>query len=359
VALRFLDRYSYVRTLRSDPVRLPIQTVVAVALAYLAGLLLATPNVSWSVFSAIFVVQASAGATWGVAIDRTSGALVGSALGCMLVLLATHLGVPPMATMLIGVALMSVAAAYRPGLSYGLVTVAILTVAPGGELVEDAVEKVWAIALGSLSAALAGSVVLPVSVHRRARQDLSQTAEALALWLDASTQSLLDREAGPIDTHHSQMDRALEDARATLWGAGEWLPGRRQAHNRAVACRDSLLALRYSVTILDRLGWTPIPEHIARDIKDPVLGISSAAQALIKRIGGLELVRVAPDALPTLKAELHSLRELIAQLLRSRADVDDATREHLSALAWAWGTLARQLERAAHGQCGDRWRNAA
>ena len=344
------------RALRSDPIRIPLQTVVAVALAYLAGRLLATDNVSWSVFSAIFVVQASAGATWGFAIDRTLGALLGSALGCLLVLIAVHFEVPFMATMLAGVALMSVAAALRPALSYGLVTVAILTVAPGANLVEDAVEKVWAVALGSLCAALAGTVVLPVSVHGRAREDLESTAAALALWLDASTQALLDRERGPIDTHHAQMDKALEDARATLWNAGDWLNKRQRAHTRTVECLQSILALRYSVSILDRLGWTPLSAKAGTALKDPIIGISNAAQVIIKSIGGLTLVDAQPDALPTLKAELQALRSTVSDLLSEDEEMTREAREHLGAVAWAWATLAGQLERAACRQCADNWR---
>jgi len=346
------EKLKFVRTLRSDAFRIPLQTVAAVGLAYLVGLLLATENVSWAVFSAIFVVQASAGATWGTAIDRTAGALLGSALGCALVLVALRLDLPVMATMMMGVALMSVAAAYRPALSYGLVTVAILTVAPAPDLVEDAVEKVWAIAIGSLCAALAGTAVLPVSIHRRAREDLESTAAALALWLEASTQSLLDGERGPIDLHHAQMDRALEDARATLWSPGEWFRVRNPAHSRAEECRQNLLTLRYSVSILDRLGWSPLPRHVSSQLHGPITRISQAAKVMINHIGSRSLVAEQADALPDLDVELEQLRSSITALLAGDHQLTKETQEQVSAIRWAWATLTRQLARAAQGQCG-------
>lgn len=345
-------KFKLVRTMRSDNFRIPLQTVVAVGLAYVFGLLLATENVSWAVFSAIFVVQASAGATWGTAIGRTLGALVGSALGWVLALIALRLDLPVMATMMIGVALMSIVAAYRPALSYGLVTVAILTVAPAADLVEDAVEKVWAIAIGSLCAALAGTALLPVSIHRRAREDLESTAAALALWLEASTQSLLDEERGPIDLHHAQMDRALDDARATLWSAGEWFSTHNPAHSRAEDCRQSLLNLRYSVSILDRLGWSPLPAHVSAELRSPITNISDTARIMINRIGSQSLVAEMPDDLPDLNIELEQLRSSIAALSTGDKRLTKEAQEQLSAVGWAWATLTRQISRAARRQCG-------
>lgn len=86
------------------------------------------------------------------------------------------------------------------------------------------------------------AAILSVSIRRRARQDLKETAEALALWLHASTEALLDREVGPTDIHHQRMDNALEDARATLWNTGTWVP-RRRLYTGMEKCRSDILAL--------------------------------------------------------------------------------------------------------------------
>ena len=150
--------------------------------------------------------------------------------------------------------------------------------------------------------------------------------------------------------------KALDDARATLWNAGDWLNKGKRAHTRSVECHQSILALRYSVSILDRLGWTPLPAAATAALKEPIIGISKAAQAMIKSIGGLTLVNTTPDALPTLKAELQALRSNITELLTDDREMTREAREHLGAVAWAWATLAGQLERAACRQCGDSWR---
>ena len=64
-----------------EPLRLTLQTTVAVAAAYVLAVLVHLPSPSWSVFSAIFVLQTSVGGTLRTAIDRITGAVIGLAVG--------------------------------------------------------------------------------------------------------------------------------------------------------------------------------------------------------------------------------------------------------------------------------------
>jgi uncharacterized membrane protein YccC len=345
MALKLDKRIMHIRELGNDHLRIPLQTVCAVALAYIGGRLLTSGDVSWTVFSAIFVVQASAGGTWRSAVDRTLGAVLGSILGCALMLAAIQFAFPEMVAMMIGVAIMSVATALRPGLSYGLVTVALITVTPQPELFRDAIEKVWAVALGSLSAALVGSSILPVSIRHRARQDLKETARALALWLHASTEALLDRKVGPIDIHHQKMDHALEDARATLWSSGNWVP-RGRLHTGIEKCRNSILALRYSIAILDRLGWTPLPQDAHETLREPLMTIAHAAERLLERIAEGSITDGERDV-KALTSALDGLHDAISRTLATSPIEDTRAREHLHAIGWAWATLASQMRRVA------------
>ena len=167
------------RRIHRDDIRVPLQTVVAVILAYVVSRFAQISDISWAVFSALFVVQASLGGTLGSAMDRVFGALVGALLGSGLVWLMVQFELPPSIPLVVGVGAMSLISVYRPALSYGLVTVTILTVTPELQMFEGALAKVWAIALGSLSAALAGAIVLPVSSRKRANQDLADTVLAM------------------------------------------------------------------------------------------------------------------------------------------------------------------------------------
>ena len=350
-AVRSVISKDPLKPLRRDAIRLPLQTVCAVALAYFAGRLFQADEVSWAVFSAIFVVQASSAGTWGSALDRIVGAFIGALLGCVLIYLSARLELPIIAAMISGVAFMSVVTAWRPQWSYGLVTVAILTVAPDVEMVGDILEKVTAVAIGSLCAAVTGSLVLPESTRRRARQDMQATAEALILWLQASTAALLNDDRGENHLHHERMDAALADAQKILWEAPRWWD-RKRARPAMLKCRDDILKLRYSLAILDRLGWTPIPEAVRESMTEPLRALSNQAERVLRSIAGQSFTEPATQELPDLQKELDHLRHTIDDAINGPVQ-DTRAREHLAALAWAWATLARQLGRAAADPCAS------
>ena len=344
------DRLDLSGGMRRDMFRWPTQTVCAVALAYFLGRLILPEQVSWAVFSAIFVVQASAGGTWSSAVDRTGGAVLGSLLGCALILLCIQLGISMLPAMVLGVGVMSALSVWRPQLSYGLVTVAILTVTPQGDMLADAFEQVVAVAMGSLCAAVAGTVILPVSTRRRARKDIRDSAQALSVWLRASNAALLDEERGPIHHEQQKLDKALANAQQVLWEAPRWWRSRHRAHPRILKCREHIQGLRYSVAILDRLGWTPFAPEVRARMVGPLNALSEAAQIILMDIAEDVYGETASDALPNLEKEMQQLRAAVAESVELPGN-DDRSREHIRAVAWAWGTLTRQLHRVASEQC--------
>lgn len=154
-------------TVQGDQMRTAFQTVTAVTLSYVVMRILPLDTVSWAVFSALFVVQANIGGTVGVAIWRVAGAFVGATVAVALILLigGSHHTV---IVLIAGVTIMSALSIRWPALSYGLVTVSVIAVTPDIGLIDDAIQKVAAIMVGSCSALLVCLLVFPVSAHRKA-----------------------------------------------------------------------------------------------------------------------------------------------------------------------------------------------
>lgn len=170
--------------LASDEHRVSVQTTAAVLLAFVATLFMGRENMSWGVFSALFVVQASVGGTVSSGLERVAGAILGAAVGVLAVLLPIDGLMGTLVSLLIGVSVMSLVSARWPKLAYGLVTVTIIIVAPDFYVVEGAMEKIAAIGIGSACGVAAALAVFPVSARRRADRHLAEALRGCGRLLD-------------------------------------------------------------------------------------------------------------------------------------------------------------------------------
>lgn len=332
------------RRIHRDDVRVPLQTVVAVILAYVVSRFAQISDISWAVFSALFVVQASLGGTLGSAMDRVFGALVGAMLGSGLVWLMVQFELPPSIPLVVGVGAMSLISVYRPALSYGLVTVTILTVTPELQMFEGALAKVWAIALGSLSAALAGAVVLPVSSRKRANQDLADTVLAMNELLEGCTERLLDcGKEQDFTLTHGRIDRALDDVQATLWQSRERFDWRPKKHAPRHSHNEKLKRLRYTIATLERLGWAPLPAAACDALGAPLRAITQAATTTLAQIAASLAVGREIEAPHPLADELRALEAASGDVIAWDAALTTAERDQIGAINWAWRTMDRQI----------------
>ncbi len=195
--------------LQWSELRTTIQTVVAVLLSFFLMQLLPLQTVTWAVFSALFVVQASVGGTVGTALRRVTGAMVGAVLAVVLIVLigTDH----TVTTLSLGVLIMSVLSIRWPSLSYGLVTVSIIAVTPGIGVVEEAAEKLIAVAIGSLSAILASMIAFPISARRKAVTQLADALRLAADYIDTLMTGVIDGDGRDIDKQES---KAIDSLRA-------------------------------------------------------------------------------------------------------------------------------------------------
>ncbi|WYX50944.1 FUSC family protein [Achromobacter xylosoxidans] len=149
-----------------DGVRLPLQTVGAVLLAYAWMTWQRMPDVAWGAFSALFVVRATIEGTVTEAIARIVGAMAGVALGVGVVLLAAAMNLSIAWSIVASVGAAAFMSIRWPWLGYSLVTATILTVAPDDDILAGAASKTLAICVGSTSGILAAFTVLPLWAAR-------------------------------------------------------------------------------------------------------------------------------------------------------------------------------------------------
>src|SRR5690606_24061760 len=242
--------------LQPDEVRIPIQTASAVLMAYLATSFMDKEDVSWGVFSALFVVQASIGGTIGAALGRIAGAVLGAVIAVALVMLLgtdEDWGTP--VALLAGVGLMSFLAAKWPVLAYGLVTVAVISVAPDFHVVEGAFRKVLAIAIGSVCGMVAAFAVLPVLARRTEQQFLAAALRHCGTYILECAACLARDKQCKDKTRLSTIQSSIE--RARLMSREARIEERTPAMGLSPFCHTLLLEIErfaYTLTLVDRFS---------------------------------------------------------------------------------------------------------
>ncbi|MEI2418262.1 FUSC family protein [Orrella sp. JC864] len=329
------------RLVWKDELRLALQTVAAVLLAYHVARWQALPDLSWAAFSALFVVRASAEGTVGEAGARMLGALAGVCIGVTFALLANGL-LDQTVSILAGVGLMSYLVARKPILSYGLVTAVILTVTPDPDVITGAWDKVVAIGTGSLCGACAGLTVLPISARRRARNKIAESLEMLGELARTCTATFIDCRASPRQEGYSTVDPSSETAREMLAQARAGLLHRRSARpaGQVLARVDGLWR---TVPLLDRATQLPLSETACQAVGHAFEALAQAFAQDMRSLAAALRQRRAPHASLRTGPAMQELEDALA-----RHALPDTDREAARITRWAWRQLIheqRALER--------------
>ena len=270
--------------LRKEPLRLAAQTTVGATAAYLIAQHAGLPEPSWSVFSALFVIQASVGGTIQSAVWRIMGACLGLVLGLAAIFLLGSGGWDTLWSLMAGSAAMGFVAAAKPGLSYGLVTVTMLILAPGIEVIEGAFIKAVEIALGAVCGATASLVVFPRAAHRQADLHLAEALDRMADFLKSNATSI---EAGAdVDllTLQSAIEHELQSAHEMAAQAHRrFVPGRRDQGERDDLYKK-LQRFWYTLTLIDRLRKPSIQTGLKTAVPMPLIAVMKQASDHLHRL---------------------------------------------------------------------------
>nr|CAD6630543.1 FUSC family protein [arsenite-oxidising bacterium NT-25] len=270
--------WSLSRLSHDRPFRLAVQTGGGAALAYLTAKAAGVPEPSWSVISALFVIQASLGGTIRSALSRLMGGAVGLALGLATIFLIGNGGSTTVLGLTIGVAMMAALAAIMPNLSYGLVTVTILTLAPGVEVIEGALVKAVEITLGSLCGAATAAAVMPRPAHRLVDDNLADALEAAADLVAADLRSIASTADAEQGRCRDRMEQALSQSRTLLRQSRPQLRPTGEAVKARAAMRSEIERFWYGLRFLDHLTEPLRAARLPKEAMDLVEELGEAVR---------------------------------------------------------------------------------
>lgn len=341
---------------RHEPLRFSIQAAVAALAAYGLTLLAGVDNVSWAVFAALFVVHVSVGGTLEAAVGRLVGGFIGLLLGlaCLFTIGSGEWRTP--LSLAVAVGTMSFIAGCRPGLSYGLVTTAILILAPGFEIVEGALLKGAAIAIGTVAGSAAATLILPLPARRGSARHLAEALRGYGELLEAIQETFVRDGRTDLVPLHNDIANELAQARSMAGQSlASWLSGRSEdKEGSLLSLVNKVERIWYTLAILDRLSGRGFPAQA-----EPLLKPSEEATRAYR-----DYFQKLADSLddsgkrPPMTALRQSRDSLLGALdhLRRENRTSDLPRddvERIFVLGFAWQQLSSSVESLAAAMGDD------
>lgn len=328
--------------LASDEHRVSVQTTAAVLLAFGATLFMGRENMTWGVFSALFVVQATVGGTLRSGMERILGAILGAAIGVAAVLLPMDGLQGTTVSLLLGVSVMSLVAARWPKFAYGLVTMTIIIVAPDFYVVEGALEKLVAIAIGSACGVVAAAAVFPVSARRRAEYHLSQALRACGRLQAEYVRRLVDNEDDS-DAADTEVAYALSRARDMSIQARSERTPMAKPDGSYPELLNEVERFRYTLTLIDRFS----DARLCDGLHEACSGLDVLCGEVNKQIDHLAdaiVARKPCEPVPEVKACFEQLCCDVDQAVQD-SDLTQPDRERLIAVKEAYAAMVQNLMR--------------
>lgn len=341
--------------LASDEHRVSVQTTAAVLLAFVATLFMGRENMSWGVFSALFVVQASVGGTVSSGLERVAGAILGAAVGVLAVLLPIDGLMGTLVSLLIGVSVMSLVSARWPKLAYGLVTVTIIIVAPDFYVVEGAMEKIAAIGIGSACGVAAALAVFPVSARRRADRHLAEALRGCGRLLDEYFRCMQNNDnKDDVAKADADVSYALRRARDMSRQARAERAPMTPADLSSGHLLYEVERFRYTLTLIDRFSDGPLPESLPGD-RDGFDALCDAVNQQLERLADAIVSHAACEPVPEVKERFDDWCRSISDTLNDES-MTQPDRERLIAIKEAYAAMLDNLIRLCQ-QVSERYAN--
>lgn len=330
-------------SLQQDEVRIPIQTAFAVLMAYFATSFMDPENISWGVFSALFVVQASIGGTISAALGRIAGAILGAIIAVALVKLFGESGWGTVIALLVGVSLMSFLTAKWPLLAYGLVTVTIIAVSPDFYVAEGALKKVLAIAVGSTCGMVAAFAVFPVLARRTQQEYLAAALRSCGAYTLECTECLVGDKTDKDRTAQDVIQRSIE--RANLMAREARIEDKTPTMGTSPFSRTLLPEIErfgYTLTLIDRFSDKPMSEALCGVHKKALLELAATVKVNLERMADAveagEGCQEIDDAWQAYKAFSERVDEAIEH---ERLPIED--KEHMMSIKGAYGSVLSNM----------------
>ncbi|MCV6904496.1 MAG: FUSC family protein [Achromobacter xylosoxidans] len=327
-----------------DGVRLPLQTVGAVLLAYAWMTWQRMPDVAWGAFSALFVVRATIEGTVTEAIARIVGAMAGVALGVGVVLLAAAMNLSIAWSIVASVGAAAFMSIRWPWLGYSLVTATILTVAPDDDILAGAASKTLAICVGSASGILAAFTVLPLRARASMRYNMAASLESYGELLVDWAAALGQGRPRPREQDKPALARARWRAASMACQARPLRLRYPRGDREADWLHERIEQLWLTVPLLERVGRLTLTDNVCN-----LLGASldEVARAARRQIDALARAIREKNARGLACPAAQPLARL-AQAIEHGA-FSPAERETAMLVAWTWREVTHELDAVCQG----------
>ncbi len=326
-----------------DSVRLPVQTVAAVLLAYGWMTWRQMPDVAWGAFSALFVVRATVEGTVGEAAARILGAMIGVALGVALASLAAAGHLPAPWSIVAGVGVAACLSMRWPMLNYSLVTATILTVAPDADILAGAVNKTLAIVAGSASGILAAFAVLPLSARSSLRYNLAASLDLYGELLVEWAAALNEGRQRPRPRDKPAMERTRWRARDMAYQSRSVPMRFMGADAQAYRLQDRIEELWLTVPLMERVGVVELTDNVCRRLGPALDEVAAAARRQIGELARAIRENGAEAPICRTGAPFARLDEVVREA-GSGGELTAAERETADLIRWAWHEATRELD---------------
>ena len=266
---------------RQAELRHAIRVSVAVGVCFAISGLFRLPQGYWMVFTAVIVVQTSIGGTLAASRDRLVGTLVGGLVGVAATYLNAKTLLEEGAVLCLAIAVLSFAAAIRPGLKVAPITCAIVLIGQTKAMppLEAATWRVVEIVLGSLVGLAATLLIFPARAHGTVVDKVVQTLDQLAAILDLYARRLEgDKVADEVDASHVTIRKSLAALETVMAEARREVASRLSAVVAPDALPRTIWRVRNDTVTVERALSRPLPAPVAE-----LLAPASAAMLRAER----------------------------------------------------------------------------
>ena len=322
----------YERAAWIDAARLAAQSAAAAALTYAAMRMFGLEHLTWAVISALLVGQHSVDGTLVAVRGRLGGTVLGAAVGLAAIALLPGESLA-LARLVLAAAAVNAVAALEPRLRYGVVVAAIVTLEPGADPFEGALERALAIGIGAGAGAACAWLVWPQSARRRTLRELRRAIDDCAALLRGSVDRVLGK---PVDIEplHRRFLTHVGAARAQA------APMRRRGEAdcllQAVHAAERLW---HALIVLDRISHSeehaPPPNGALARALDEVREQSCAA---LGRLGSADTRATGRQADAT-----HAVHAAIEEARAACCRAEDALGREAAVLDFALREIRRNL----------------
>ena len=330
-------------------VRLAIQTAVAAGAAFGFATYFALPQGYWAVVTAMLVVQASVGASLGLAMDRLLATVLGATVGGIVLAVFGEAPVIVGPLLIVCVAGLTFVAAQRPSLRLAPVSAAIVILADlqSGTPLASAANRVVEIGVGALIAVIVSVLVFP----SRAGQSLAKQVGGVLPIFGEHLRGTIGVALGQMRTEaefialNARVRVALGAAETLVREAQREIAGHVASHADPAAVVRTMRRLWYTQMMAARAARQPLPPPAQAILEPSLVAVREAACAAIDGLGQSYRDGVALPPLEEVEAALAQFNAGVFALRQSGVMKEMATEDvaQIFSLAFALGQIGQNL----------------